>query len=505
MLQNTHDGVETGKTLTEYGNGNNSDHQYQSRHQQGAKKEKQKRRHPLKMPLRIDPVTNRTICRFYNYDARNGCKKHNDRNKNPNNDDGNCYAACELDHETCHVCLEKGHPAHRCNHFDDLRSEIWMQFCSLTLKNTRTEDYPTNKTVLGDPIVWIGDTVTIAVPTAKSNANNGNCSTTAMTTMVVSAPKINGFKLGEDDQLLRCRRQKKTEAAFMLKLGHGSVVVDAGAHFGDSVLSLAIHAKANNRSDLQFVAIEPCSEKCEFIRSVVAANNLLENVKVLCAALGDAIGVVTPESSAKERAKRDGSLRYEYCNSNERPVAALDVTGAALVNAKNWNDDDAQNVKNYGIDESSSIGYESNNFCRDTESEGNNTIQRIPIITLDSIFDQISPLGMLHIDVEGWESNVLRGAKKSLTTIPYHCSNSNKCNNDDESDDCFPCFVVAEAWTKKQSLRRGVPGNAEEKIIRVMEDEVNGDSDAKFRFERIDDIVDIERNLVYFRKRKGNG
>lgn len=499
MLQNTHDGVETGKALPEYDNGNNSDHQRQSRHQQCAKKEKQKRRHPLKMPLRIDPVTNRTICRFYNYDARNGCKKHNDRNKNPNNDDGNCYAACELDHETCHVCLEKGHPAHRCNHLDDLRSEIWMEFCSLTLKNTRTEDYPTNKTVLGDPIIWIGDTVTITVPTTKNNSDSGNCSTTATTTMVVSPPKINGFKLGEDDQLLRCRRQKKIEAAFMLKLGHDSVVVDAGAHFGDSCLTLAVHARAKDRSDLQFVAIEPCSEKCEFIRSVVAANNLLENVKVLCAALGDSIGVVKPESSAKERAKRDGSLRYEYCHSN--PVAALDVTGAAA--AENRNDDGAQSVKSYGIDESSSIGNESNNFSGDAKSEGDNTIKSIPIITLDSIFDQISPLGMLHIDVEGWESNVLRGAKQSLTTVPDHCSN--KDNNNDESDDCFPCFVVAEAWTKKQSLRRGVSGNAEEKIIRVMEDEVNDDGDAGFRFERIDDIVDIERNLVYFRKRKGNG
>jgi FkbM family methyltransferase len=377
----------------------------------------------------------------------------------------------------------------------------------LTLKNTRTEDYPTNKTVLGDPIVWIGDTVTITVPITKINADNGNCSTTATTTMVVSPPKINGFRLGEDDQLLRCRRQKKIEAAFMLKLGHGSVVVDAGAHLGDTVLTLAVHARAKNRSDLRFVAVEPCSEKCEFILSVVAANNLLENVKVWCAALGDSVGVVKPESSAKKRAKRDGSLRYEYCHSNERPVSALDVTGAAVIAAaaatKNQNDDGAQIIKSYGIDESSSIGNESNSFGGDTESEGDNTINIIPIITLDSIFDQISPLGMLHIDVEGWESNVLRGAKKSLTTIPDHCSN--KCNNDDESDDYFPCFIVAEAWTKKESLRRGVSGNAEEKIIGVMEDEVNDDGDAGFRFERIDDIVDIERNLVYFRKRKGNG
>jgi len=108
---------------------------------------------------------------------------------------------------------------------------------------------------------------------------------------------------------------------------------------------------------------------------------------------------------------------------------------------------------------------------------------------------------MLHIDVEGWESNVLRGAKKLLTSIPEH-SNGDADDNDSNgsSNNAPPCFVIAEAWTERESLRRGVSGNAEEKIVSVMEHEffVEG----VFEFVRVDDIVDIERNLVYARRHK---
>lgn len=309
-----------------------------------------------------------------------------------------------MDHEKCHVCLVKGHPAHQCIHLNNVDSDVWRDFCALTLTNTRPENYPTNKTVLGDAIVWIGDPSVII-------------------------PKVNGFKIGEDDQLARCRRQKKIEAAYMLGLGSGSVVVDAGAHFGDTVMTLAVHARVKGRSDLRFVALEPCVKKCDFLRSVVAANNLVDSVTVLNVAAGDEICVVKPAVNAKVRAARDGSLRYEYC---------------------------------------------------DGDSGGG-----VSMITLDSIADQISPIGMLHIDVEGWESNVLRGAKKILQSVS-------------SGDDGPPCFIIAEAWTEKESLRRGAEGDAEEKIVRVMEDEVNGEGVR--RFERVGDIVDVERNLVYIYK-----
>ncbi len=475
MSRENSNGVDKVMALSGYGDGSESGDVNRQGHRQAEKMVKKKRLHPLKMPLRTDPATNRTICRFHNYDDQSGCKKYNHYRGNLGYGEEN---TCPLDHETCHICLKKGHPAHRCSHLDNPDSDIWEGFCSLTLKNTRPDDYPTNKTVLGDTILWIGDTATIATISSSStnDASGDGDNTTIETTFIISPPKIDGFLVGEDDQLLRCRRQKKIEAAFMLQLGHGSVIVDAGAHLGDTIVTLAVHARAKNRNDLRFVALEPCPEKCDYIRSVVAANKL--TVQVLCAAVGDSIGVVQPASNAKERAKRDGSLRYEYIPNQQRDMDA-----------------DGQCVETSTTENTSSNAKEPSNYCdSETESRGDTSKNSIPMITLDSIIDQISPVGMLHIDVEGWESNVLRGAKKLLTTIPKYSNEKNR----------FPCYVIAEAWTEKESLRRGVLGNAEEKIVRVMENEVNDNgTGAGYRFDRINDIVDIERNLVYVRKRKG--
>ena len=439
MPQHSSNGVDVGKAPRHIGNVNYSDDQRRSKSQTSEKKPKQKRRHPLKMPLRTDPVTNQIICRFHNYDARSGCKKYNDR-KNSIRNDENITASCDLDHETCHICLEKGHLAHQCSHLENPFSATWKEFCSLTLENTRPDDYPSNKTALGDVIIWIGDAATVTLPNSKQN-------TPVTTTVMVSPPEIQGFKLGEDDLLLRCRKQKRIEAAYMLQLQQDSVIVDVGAHLGDTVMTLALHARAKNRRDLRFVALEPCPEKCAFLRSAITANNLQGIVEVLCAAVGDMLGTVRPAANAKHRARREGSLQYEYCP-----------------------------------------GVNDNNPKRDIEDT--------PIITLDSISDQLLPLGMLHIDVEGWESNVLRGAKKLLRSIP---------EKHNENDEFPPCFVIAEAWTEKECLRRGVSGNSEEKIVDVMENELrNEDDDVDFEFERIGDVVDIERNLVYIRKKKGS-
>mmetsp|Transcript_14962 Transcript_14962/g.30950 ORF Transcript_14962/g.30950 Transcript_14962/m.30950 type:complete len:445 (-) Transcript_14962:906-2240(-) len=437
MPQHSSNVVNDGKAPHNVDNINDGDKQRRSKSQTSEKKPKQKRRHPLKMPLRTDPVTNQIICRFHNYDARSGCKKYNDR-KNRTGNDENVTPSCHLDHETCHICLEKGHLAHQCNHLENPLSAIWKEFCSLTLENTRPDDYPSNKTALGDVIIWIGDTATV---TPKNSIQNAPLTTT----MTVLPPEIQGFKLGEDDLLLRCRKQKRIEAAYMLQLQQDSVIVDVGAHLGDTVMTLALHARAKSRTDLRFVALEPCPEKCAFLRSAIAANNLQGTVEVLCAAVGDSLGTVRPAANAKDRARREGSLQYEYCP---------------------------------GIN----------------ESDRNRDTADTPIITLDSISDQLSPLGMLHIDVEGWESNVLRGAKMLLTSVP---------EKHNENDKFPPCFVIAEAWTEKECLRRGVSGNSEEKIVVVMENELRKE-DVDFEFERIDDVVDIERNLVYIRKKKGS-
>ena len=102
----------------------------------------------MKMPLRSNLETRVSICRFFNYSTI-GCKKHGD-------------GLCELDHETCHICLETGHKALECpQYLDDALFEAFR--ATYTLKNTRPEDYPT-KTVLGDVIRWYGDTEQLKLP-----------------------------------------------------------------------------------------------------------------------------------------------------------------------------------------------------------------------------------------------------------------------------------------------------------------------------------------------------
>ncbi|CAB9501301.1 expressed unknown protein [Seminavis robusta] len=57
-------------------------------------------RHPLQAPLVMSPLdATKPVCRYHNYDPK-GCKK---------------AANCPLDHEHCHLCLEKGHRAVNCS------------------------------------------------------------------------------------------------------------------------------------------------------------------------------------------------------------------------------------------------------------------------------------------------------------------------------------------------------------------------------------------------------
>jgi len=170
---------------------------------------------------------------------------------------------------------------------------------------------------------------------------------------------------------------------------------------------------------------------------------------VICAAVGESCGVCQPEANAKERHARDGSLRYER-----------------IVTTPNNNDTTTSN--------------------------------NVPIITLDSIANQITPLGLLHIDVEGWEPSVLKGARQVLTETATLKPSLNSSNNNNHR---YPCYIIAEAWTEKECLRRRVRGNAEEAIVGVMQDEINSSiallGNTISQFERLDDIVDVERNLVY--------
>ena len=66
---------------------------------------------PLKMPQRCNS-SGIAICRFHNYDRKNGCKVHQDTN--------HLGKSCPLDHEHCHVCLGVGHVAWQCQSTESL-------------------------------------------------------------------------------------------------------------------------------------------------------------------------------------------------------------------------------------------------------------------------------------------------------------------------------------------------------------------------------------------------
>jgi hypothetical protein len=74
-------------------------------HTVGNDNNKQTRRHPLKMAQRLTPQ-GVAICRYHNYDAKNGCLRYKDTQ--------NLGKGCDLDHDHCHFCLETGHGALQC-------------------------------------------------------------------------------------------------------------------------------------------------------------------------------------------------------------------------------------------------------------------------------------------------------------------------------------------------------------------------------------------------------
>ena len=95
-----------------------------------------------------------------------------------------------------------------------------------------------------------------------------------------------------------------------------------------------------------------------------------------------------------------------------------------------------------------------------------NTEGKIKTIKLNDVKDEIKPVGIMHIDTEGWEPRVLSGANKVLINTIY---------------------VIAECWTPEQSVLRGFSDDPERDII----------NNIKVKYKRLDDIIDCERNLVF--------
>ena len=215
--------------------------------------------------------------------------------------------------------------------------------------------------------------------------------------------QLDGWSDFPDNQLLRCEKQKKKEANILLTIPYGYSYLDIGSHYGDTILTLALFAKKWDRGDIRFFAFEPNKKKCRHIKKIARLNRL--NVTV-----------------------------YNYCVGNNSDMVSSDGL---------WDE---------------SLGCCS--YIKNVDGD-------IKTIRLDSIKTQVEPVGIMHIDTEGWESEVLTGASELIYNTIY---------------------IIAECWLPEQSINRGFSDDPERDIIAIMK---------KYDCEQLDDIYDCERNLVF--------
>mmetsp|Transcript_15586 Transcript_15586/g.32958 ORF Transcript_15586/g.32958 Transcript_15586/m.32958 type:complete len:307 (+) Transcript_15586:166-1086(+) len=300
--------------------------------------------------------------------------------------------------------------------------------------------WTTPKTVLGNKIIW---------DTSK-----------------IPGKRKKGTSSGKDDQLWRCRKTKKFEASLLHNLPHGACFVDAGAHFGDTVITMALYARDTlQRPDIRFVAFEPNPKKARFIEECAAANgfdsdiNSKNTIRVISCVLGDETstgGARARKETEKDWCKFDGRTSYEE----------VAIRGPLHNSTRIANEDDDKSTSD---DESSC-----SSSSKSSSSSSNDNF--LDIHRLDNYFDLIHPLGFLHVDVEGWEAKVLSGASELLTAPGSSL-----------------CYILAETFNRKEARNRGLGFSQthEEDILEVM---------SNFSlFCRGDDVVDGERNLFFER------
>ena len=78
---------------------------------------------------------------------------------------------------------------------------------------------------------------------------------------------------------------KQVERDLMLQMPVNHSFVDVGAHNGDTVLAMALHARKMKQDDIRFFAFEPDAVKAQYIRKVAEMNQL--KVSVFDLAIGD--------------------------------------------------------------------------------------------------------------------------------------------------------------------------------------------------------------------------
>lgn len=307
-----------------------------------------------------------------------------------------------------------------------------------------------SKTVLGNKIEWN----TSKIPSTK--AKKGSFS-------------------GKDDQLWRCRKTKRFEASLLSSLPHGSCFVDAGAHFGDTVITLALYARDTlGRCDLRFVAIEPNQIKAKFIQDTAKANGFdSKTLRVISCVLGNE----TLIGGAKAR-KND-----EWCKFDGRTsyIKAVQLTEEATDNLVV---DAVPSAVETSSCKCKKKKIEDEESCSSSSTSSSSSAQQLlDMHQLDDFYDIIHPIGFLHIDVEGWEAKVLTSATKLLTLSDEEAA----------ADEPPPCFILSETFNRKEAQRRGPEFSQthEEDVVEAMRNLP--------LFVRGEDVVDGERNLFFSR------
>ena len=98
-----------------------------------------------------------------------------------------------------------------------------------------------------------------------------------------------------------------------------SAFLDVGAHNGDTVFTMALHARTHGRDDIRFFAFEPDKEKTKFIIEVAQKNNL--NVKVYTNAIGNKTQNVSPN---RDMRLHSGAVSYSKKSDGNIKMIPLD-------------------------------------------------------------------------------------------------------------------------------------------------------------------------------------
>jgi FkbM family methyltransferase len=215
---------------------------------------------------------------------------------------------------------------------------------------------------------------------------------------------------------------------------------------------------------------------------MVKANRLEKSVRIVNACVGDLCRGVR-RICEKGITIYDGRVAYGECptgddhNDGEKlgervfeQVKDKKATDGLDKNIFNFNE--TQNSGNDSSSESQSDDEMDNLMCGDVDGG----MEQVNMISLNSIKNEILPLGMLHLDIEGWEARALRGANDILHQVNHNC------------------FIIAEEWDKRDRKSRRIAlldsnSSTEEEIIEIMKEFV--------QFERLEDIIDQERNLFF--------